>query len=325
MMRREPDKRREKLSSNATSGVVALIFLVLGFQLAIFVVKVVQKPAPVEAVAEEVEPVQPGGTATDGSDAPSDYRPYQRRQYGRGGGRSGAGGRRSEGRSAASQPQKSRWGGYEAPPSSYQSGGRPKRSVESFPFDPNTVSLEDLVRLGLSERQAESIENYRSKGGKFRVKEDFKKMYVVTDSLYERLEPFIDIPKVELNSADSTALVSLRGIGPYYARKIIEYRESLGGFYAVDQLLEVYGMDEERFAPLRECVKADASLIRPLDIWTLPEDSLARHPYLGRSGARSIVRFRRICPDSLWNAEGLLRENVLDSVSMIRLRHYIKE
>ena len=325
MMRREPDKRREKLSSNATSGVVALIFLVLGFQLAIFVVKVVQKPAPVEAVAEEVEPVQSEGTATDGFDAPSDYRSYQRRQYGRGDGRSGAGGRRSEGRSAASQPQKSRWGGYEAPPSPYQSGGRPKRSVESFRFNPNTVSLEDLVRLGLSERQAESIENYRSKGGKFRVKEDFKKMYVVTDSLYERLEPFIDIPKVELNSADSTALVSLRGIGPYYARKIIEYRESLGGFYTVEQMLEVYGMDEERFAPLRECVKADASLIRPLDIWTLPEDSLARHPYLGRSGARSIVRFRRICPDSIWNADGLLRENVLDSSVMVRLRHYIKE
>lgn len=326
MMRREPDKRREKLSSNATSGVVALIFLVLGFQLAIFVVKVVQAPAPVEAVAEEVEPVQSGGTATDGSDVPSDGRPYAAGQYGRrDGGKSGAGGRRSAGRSAATQPQKSRWGGYEAPPSPYQSGGRPKRSVESFRFNPNTVSLEDLVRLGLSERQAESIENYRSKGGKFRVKEDFKKMYVVSDSLYERLEPFIDIPKVELNSADSTALVSLRGIGPYYARKIIEYRESLGGFYTVEQMLEVYGMDEERFAPLRECVKADASLIRSLDIWTLPEDSLARHPYLGRSGARSIVRFRRICPDSLWNAEGLLRENVLDSVSMIRLRHYIKE
>lgn len=325
MMRREPDKRREKLSSNATSGVVALIFLVLGFQLAIFVVKVVQKPAPVEAVAEVVEPVQSEGTATDGFDAPSDGRPYAAGQYGRGGGRSGAGGRRSEGRSAASQPQKSRWGGYEAPPSPYQSGGRPKRSVESFRFNPNTVSLEDLVRLGLSERQAESIENYRSKGGKFRVKEDFKKMYVVSDSLYERLEPFIDIPKVELNAADSTALVSLRGIGPYYARKIIEYRESLGGFYTVEQMLEVYGMDEERFAPLRECVKADASLIRPLDIWTLPEDSLARHPYLGRSGARSIVRFRRICPDSLWNVDGLLRENVLDSASMKRLRHYIKE
>ena len=328
MMRREPDKRREKLSSNATSGVVALIFLVLGFQLAIFVVKVVQKPAPVEAVAEEVEPVQSGEVVAPGgpgSGAPSDGRPYAAGQYGRGGGRSGAGGQRSAGRSAATQPQKSRWGGYEAPPSPYQSGGRPKRSVESFPFDPNTVSLEDLVRLGLSERQAESIENYRSKGGKFRVKEDFKKMYVVTDSLYERLEPFIDIPKVELNSADSTALVSLRGIGPYYARKIIEYRESLGGFYTVEQMLEVYGMDEERFAPLRECVKADASLVRPLDIWALPEDSLARHPYLGRSGARSIVRFRRICPDSLWNAASLLRENVLDSSVMVRLRHYIKE
>lgn len=312
MMKQEKDKRREKLSSNATSGVVALIFLVLGFQLAVFVMKVVQKPAPVE---EEVQ-AEAGGTVADagygaaGDDAPQ----YSgQRQYG---------GRQQYSRSRSSRPQKSRWGGYETPPQ-YQAASRPKRSVESFAFDPNTVSLEDLVRLGLSERQAESIENYRSKGGKFRSKADFKKMYVVSDSLYERLEPFIDIPKVELNSADSTALVSLRGIGPFYARKIIEYRESLGGFHTVDQLLEVYGMDEERLAPLRECVKVDATLIRPLAIWTLSEDELARHPYLGRSGARSIMRFRRICPDSLWNTAALLRENVLDSAAMTRLQPYL--
>ncbi len=325
-MKKETEERREKLSKSAASGAVALIFLILGFQMAIFVMKVVQRPPSVEmpsdstAVAQSV-PVQDSGYGggqphcSAGSGGADDGPGYSGQPYGRR--------RQNRQHPSASEPQRSRFGGYEAPEPEYQR--RPQRSVESFPFDPNTVSIEDLVRLGLSERQAESIENYRAKGGRFRTKADFKKMYVVSDSLYERLEPFIDIPKVELNAADSTALVSLRGIGPYYARKIIEYRDLLGGYYAAEQLLEVYGMDEERFVPLKECVTADPSLIRPLDIWTLPEDSLARHPYVGRSAARSIIRYRRVCDSALWTLDALGRENIFDSIAVTKLKNYIKE
>lgn len=320
---RENRERKEKLSKTSASGTVALIFLILGFQLAVFVMKVVRKPAP-ETAAEQasemaagqasqqvqarpMESADSGGYSTD---------PGCRSQPGRTA-RSGG-----QARSGTQTQQRNSLGGYDAPEPQYRP--RPPRKVESFPFDPNTVSLEDLVRLGLSERQAESIENYRSKGGSFQYRTDFKKMYVVSDSLYERLEPFIDIPKVELNTADSSALVSLRGIGPFYARKIIEYREQLGGYYSPEQLLEVYGMDEERFAPLRGCVKADGSLIRPLDLWALPEDSLARHPYVGRSTARSVTRYKKVCDTASWTLDGLAAENVLDSTSLARLRHYVR-
>ena len=186
------------------------------------------------------------------------------------------------------------------------------------------MSLEDLQRLGLSERQAQSIDNYRSKGGRFRTKADFKKMYVVSDSLYERLEPFIDIPKVELNSADTTALMTLRGIGPYYAGKIIECRGRLGGYYEVDQLLEIYRMDEERLGPIREGIRVDTSVVRRINIWSLPEDSLVLHPYIGRNLARGIVRYRRVCDSAQWTAGDLLAGNVIDSAVFSSLRHYMK-
>lgn len=297
---KEKNGRKEKLSKTATSGIVALIFLILGFQLAIFMMKVVRKPA---AVAEQAAPAPARTNAEAPADAAEAPAPQARQPQ--------------------PQPRRNSLGGYDAPQPQYKP--RPARKVESFPFDPNTVTLEDLVRLGLSERQAESIENYRSKGGRFSSKADFKKMYVVSDSLYERLEPFIDIPRVELNTADSTALVSLRGIGPFYARKIIEYREQLGGYYSPEQLLEVYGMDEERFAPLRECVTADAARIRPLALWELPEDSLARHPYVGRSTARGITRYKKVCDTASWTLEGLARENLLDSAALLKLKHYVKD
>ena len=85
----------------------------------------------------------------------------------------------------------------------------PRRNVESFPFDPNTVSVEDLCRLGFSLKQAPSIDNYRRKGGRFRRKSDFAKSYVVSDSIYRRLEPYVDIPLVDLNEADSAAFDAL--------------------------------------------------------------------------------------------------------------------
>ena len=301
-MKREK-KTTEKISKSAASGAVALIFLILGFQLAIFVMKVVERPAP----AVEEDSAASVGYAADSSreGAPQqvDIQPETRKPV------------------QDSRPRRSRYGGYEAPAKPYS---RPPRKVESFPFDPNTVTPEDLVRLGLSERQAESILNYREKGGRFRAKEDFKKMYVVSDTLYERLEPFIDIPRLELNSADSAALVSLRGIGPWYAPKILEFRESLGGFYSVEQLLEVYGMDEDRLAPLKPQVRVDVSLVRPLRIWELGEEQLAAHPYVGRAAARSIVRFRRVCDTSAWTLEHLVQENALDSISARRLKPYIE-
>ena len=319
MMKREKDATKEKISKSAASGAVALIFLILGFQLAIFVMKVVERPAVQECPAEEEEY---GAETPVGDVPPSDSGPETR--YSPRGGRPAASRRTSSGKATGSasrsQPQRSRYGGYEAPAKPYS---RPPRKVESFPFDPNTVTLEELVRLGLSERQAESILNYREKGGRFRSKEDFKKMYVVSDTLYERLEPYIDIPKLELNAADSAALVGLRGIGPWYAHKILEYRESLGGFHSPEQLLEIYGMDEERFAPLREQVRADASLIRPLDIWNLSEEEMAVHPYVGRAAARSIVRYRRVSDSAARTLAGLLRENAIDSARYEKLRYYV--
>ena len=311
MMKREKDATKEKISKSAASGAVALVFLILGFQLAVFVMKVVERPAPVEEPAVQEAPAAETATPAEyGTQMP------EREIQGARNRPSGSRPRQAQG------PKRSRFGGYEAPEKPYS---KPPRKVESFPFDPNTVTLEELVRLGLSERQAESILNYREKGGRFRSKEDFKKMYVVSDTLYERLEPFIDIPKLELNTADSTALVSLRGIGPWYAHKILEYRESLGGFHSPEQLLEIYGMDEERFAPVRPQVKADASLIRPLDVWHLSEEELSKHPYVGRAAARSIVRYRRISDSTAWTLADLLRENVIDSSRLKKLHYYVKD
>ena len=191
------------------------------------------------------------------------------------------------------------------------------RRTESFPFNPNTVSLSDLQRLGFSERQAQSIINYREKGGRFRRPADFAKSFVVADSVFKRLEPFIRIPKVDLNSADSTALVTLPGIGPFYAGKIIEYRSQLGGFSFPEQLMDIYRFDQEKYDALQDLITIGPS--EPYPIWTLPEAELVKHPYIGRYAAHGVVLYRENNPRELWTVSGLSAAGVLRPADADRL------
>ena len=191
------------------------------------------------------------------------------------------------------------------------------RRTESFPFNPNTVSLSDLQRLGFSERQAQSIINYREKGGRFHRPSDFAKSFVVSDSVYRRLKPYIRIPKVDLNSADSTALDALPGIGPYYAAKILEYRSSLCGFSYPEQLMDIYRFDKDKFDALKDLVTVGPS--EPYPLWTLPEDELRRHPYIDSGAAHGIVLYREHNPSERWTVDGLKAAGVLRPADADRL------
>jgi DNA uptake protein ComE-like DNA-binding protein len=190
------------------------------------------------------------------------------------------------------------------------------RRYESFKFNPNTVSVDDLMRLGFSEKQAQSIDNYRRKGGRFRRKSDFARSYVVADSVFKRLEEYIDIPLIDINKADSTAFETLPGIGPYFASKMVSYRTSLGGYSHPEQLMDIYHFDREKYDGLKDLITCSRPV--PYPIWTLPERDLARHPYISKEEAHSIVLYRTHQPPETWSVEGLHKAGILSE------EHYAK-
>ena len=192
------------------------------------------------------------------------------------------------------------------------------RKAESFRFNPNTATVEELVRLGFSDKQAASIDNYRKKGGRFRRKEDFAKSFVVSDEIYRRLESFIDIPLTDINCADSAAFDALPGIGPYFAAKMVEQRRRLCGYSNPEQLLDIYNFGEDRYSKLKDLVCCSPP--RPYPLWSLPADSLRLHPYIGGwAEARGIVRFRENSPPDSLSAEALGRAGVLPADRAERL------
>ena len=193
------------------------------------------------------------------------------------------------------------------------------RTYESFVFNPNEVSVSDLCRLGFTLKQAESIDRYRKKGGRFRRKEDFAKSFVVADSIYARLEKYIDIPLLDINAADSAAFDALPGIGGYFAAKMVEYRQKLGGYSHKEQLLEIYHMDEDKYSKFADLITIRRQAV-PFRLWSMPPDSMRLHPYIRSwQTARAVELYRKNNPRTMWTVEGLQRAGILDEDAASRL------
>ena len=144
----------------------------------------------------------------------------------------------------------------------------------------------------------------------------------ITRSEPAAYRPFVPM-KTELNTADSAELVKLYGIGPYYAVRILEYREKLGGFALPEQLLEVYGMDEERLKGFYNDVFVDTSFVRKMDLKTVTEDQLASHIYIGRYLARCIIRYRETTGKDSCTVTNMVRHKILTIEQAAKIGWYL--
>ena len=229
-----------------------------------------------------------------------------------------------------------------------QQAEKPQEVAElhPFPFNPNTITEEEWLQMGLTDRQVRNIMNYKAKGGKFYSKNDLGKLYTISEEEFAQLEPFIVLPEVsrgkntnikatsqsgvstgsttaastpsekkaipivDLNTVDSTTLVELPQIGPYTAVRIIEFREKLGGFVDKEQLRDVKGMDDARFAAIQPYINLGAIEIRKVDVNRADFKTLVHHPYLSYEQVKCIVnqREKRGMIKNWTQLEALLKE-----------------
>lgn len=289
------EKKRSGLSESFVIGVIAIVFLIIGYQTALFI----HQAAVMKITANR-----------DNPDTVYVRIPMSRD--------STAGVSDSKASGAEAETVR-RYAGH-SPRARAVRDNVPRKTVETFRFDPNTVSVEDLCRLGFSPKQAQAIDNYRQKGGRFRRKEDFAKSYVVADSIFRRLEAYIDIPLVDLNVADSAAFDALPGIGGWFATKMIEHRKALGGYSYKEQLMDIYRFDQEKFDGLKDLVTVSPENAVPYPLWTLPADSLRAHPYIRNlETAKAIVLYRENTPPDRWTIEALHQAGILSTDSATRL------
>lgn len=196
----------------------------------------------------------------------------------------------------------------------------PAVPVRLRPFDPNTADSSTLRTLGLPAFIAQNVIKYREKGGIFHTPEDFSRMYGLSPAQFETLKPYIIIgenflkperdtmrhtvfvrdtlpylPKypegtvIDLNQADTASLKRVPGIGSGLARRIVAYRNRLGGFYSVSQLQEIPHLD----AKVNQWFKVEPAELRKLEINRASLDRLRSHPYMDFYKAKAIIEYRR--------------------------------
>ena len=224
-----------------------------------------------------------------------------------------------------------------------------------FSFDPNTVTLADLKKLGLGDEISNRIIKYRDKGGKFYEVNDMKKIYGLSNEKFENIKPFITLPDkagsietnhveevvsavksgripaepndvlhFDINKTDSLTLMQVQGIGTVLSGRIVRFRNNLGGFVHMEQLNEVYGIEDYALINLGNAafVSDDFKPVM-ININHAPFEELATHPYVSFNLARVIIAYRE--QHGLFeNIRDLLKIQIVEKQWLDRMAPYLE-
>lgn len=215
-------------------------------------------------------------------------------------------------------------------------------------FDPNTITQQEWLELGIKPKTAETIKKYISKGGHFYKPEDLKKIWGIPPQKCDELIPYVVIQSdvstkefktptmvsqkkeypirkqiiIDINAADSASIESLPGIGPTLTRRIIAYRLKLGGFFEKEQLKEVWGLPDSVYQKIKESVIVSQEVTQKININTASYEQLKVHPYIGYKIAGAIINFRNQ-HGSFKSLEDIQKIILISDDIFNKIKHYL--
>ena len=220
--------------------------------------------------------------------------------------------------------------------------------LEIKSINPNSATKEELQAIGLSSKQAQSCINYRNKGGKFYKCEDILKIYTITADDYERIKQYLYVPQqmktspknnveqkdekikkektihiINLNTCDTNDLKQLPKIGSYRAKKIIEQRNKLGGFYSLSQLYSIYSIDSITIENIKNYLIIHTEEINKININTATFKEINAHPLISYEETKNIFNYKKIV-GTISSIEELRNNNIVTEEEYKILKFYIK-
>ena len=189
---------------------------------------------------------------------------------------------------------------------------------ELFNFDPNTLDEAGWQRLGIRDKTIATIQNFVKKGGRFYKPADIGKIWGLHTDEVERLIPFVQIQNnsannypdkkahepngyqkptytpsiIDINTADTSVLIALPGIGSKLSQRILSFRDKLGGFYKVEQIGETFGLPDSTFQKIKPRFSISNTSIHQININTATIEEMKAHPYLRYAIANAIMQYR---------------------------------
>lgn len=223
--------------------------------------------------------------------------------------------------------------------------------LNPFYFNPNTITASELSKLGLSKKVIKTMLNFRDKGGTFRKPEDLSKIYGLSTSIFQQLKPYIqldvdvssDVPEpiyahqesnvpsaysvalnlsIDINQSTVEEWQELRGIGPYFSKKIVGFRDKLGGFSSIAQVADTYNLPDSTFQQIKPSLKL-SPIFKKINVNTNDAETLAKHPYISNKLARAIVNYRKQHGD-FQNIEAFQKMRILKKSDAEKLKPYLE-
>lgn len=207
-------------------------------------------------------------------------------------------------------------------------------------FDPNDYKVSDWMKLGLSEKQAIIVVRLSERG--FYSNSDLERIYVLPKPAYDLLKDSTVYPKqlrifsyqtnepspdkskvsVNLNGANQDEFEKIKGIGPYFSKKIVSYREKLGGFIHKEQLLEIYRIDLIKYQEIEEFIYFANEPVEKISINSATVERLKDHPYISYKIANSIVKIREQHGEYK-ELKDIKRSKLIDEVTFVKIEPYL--
>ena len=229
------------------------------------------------------------------------------------------------------------------------------------PFDPNAIDAADLKDWGFSDFAVNNLRKFRDKGGRFHEVEDLSLIYGISTEFFQSIEDLIVIhakkyegsdtvftvaatpvdeptvnysrpdsasktnvnsnPNIDVNAANVYEWQLLKGIGPGYAKRIVAYRDKLGGFSSISQISETFGVPDSVFQKIEpHLIWSDIPSKISINHTTASE--LAKHPYISRKKASIVINYRDN-NHSLESVEDLYKIRIFDSTEIQKLAPYL--
>lgn len=193
---------------------------------------------------------------------------------------------------------------------------KPKAAIKKFAFNPNTISKKEILELGFSERVAGNWSKFIAAGGKFQSQKDLLKVYGMDSTHLSSLHSYLRFDPVKaensvrkefkkkefkpftmtfkeknLNKTDTVDLKKISGVGERLSKRILKFRDKLGGFHSMEQLNDIYGLDSMVIEKIALQFHLTDS-IKKIDINQITEKELALHPYFSYKISRVIINYR---------------------------------
>jgi len=234
---------------------------------------------------------------------------------------------------------------------------KPDRPIRLFTFDPNTASIDQLQELGIPNFIAKRIDKYRSKGGKFRKKEDLMHIYDFPSAVYQKLESYIKLPETgdkpytskfpdksyvnnsfpkevkvftkavvvpfDINTTDTSQLIKLKGVGSKLSARILKFRDGLGGFHSTSQFSEIFGLDSLALSELTKYAKIQTG-VRKININLATTDELGQHSYLRNKKINAVIINYRTQHGPYKSVDDLRKVRILDEKMIEKIRPYLE-